>query len=787
MRLKGLVLGAGMLWAGLAAAQNNPPAGPQTLPSATTIRTETKLVLVDAVVTDKKNNYVRNLEMKDFKVYEDGKQQIVKTFSFGSDPAAPAGSRRHYIVLFFDLASMDAGNQMRARQEAAKFIDGNAGPDRLMAVVNFTGSVRIAQNFTDDVARLKQAVTQVRMSSVTTEVASAGVPNLGGMADFGVRTVLLALSNLAKNLAAVPGRKSLIMFTEGFPRTPDTNAEETAAIAACNRANVAIYPIDVRGLSVMPFASPRGAVMLPGLMKDTGLALAMNPVLRLAGILMQRGGGAGGTSGGGAGAGGGTGAPPSSGGGGSTTTGGATGGGGGGLSSSGMGGRGGGGSTTTGGGGGIGGRGGFGGSGAGGTGTMGGTSGRGGYPGGGGPGMGNRQPMPPRTSPQGQRNIIVPQFPPTASTNQQIMYELAEGTGGFVIANSNDLLGGMERIGKDQNEYYILGYTPPESTEGSCHELKVKLNRGGMNVRARLGYCNARSADVLAGTPIERTLETRAAATEAGSIAAIMQTPFFYTAPDTARVNLAIEIPSKEINFENVKGKQHAEVNVLGIVYRQNSEVAAKFSDTVKLDFDGKKEVETFAQKPYHYENQFDVASGDYNLKVVFNSGGESFGKLESPLKVDPYDGKQFAMSGVALCTDLRPISADLSAQLGMEMVEGKIPLITKNLQFNPSGTNRFKNTDKVVMYLEVYDPLLVADNPPRVGVQLRVLDKAGAQKVDSGVNEIAQFIQKGSPVVPVGLRLPVDALTAGVYKLELRAMDSAGRTTVRTVDFEVQ
>jgi len=52
----------------------------------------------------------------------------------------------------------------------------------------------------------------------------------------------------------------------------------------------------------------------------------------------------------------------------------------------------------------------------------------------------------------------------------------------------------------------------------------------------------------------------------------------------------------------------------------------------VKIDYDNEKEVEEFQAKVYHYENQFDVASGEYNLKVVFSAGGESFGKVEQPL-----------------------------------------------------------------------------------------------------------------------------------------------------------
>src|SRR5271155_442519 len=47
------------------------------------IRTETRLVLVDSVVTDKKGEYVRDLTQKDFKVWEDGKEQTLTSSLFG--------------------------------------------------------------------------------------------------------------------------------------------------------------------------------------------------------------------------------------------------------------------------------------------------------------------------------------------------------------------------------------------------------------------------------------------------------------------------------------------------------------------------------------------------------------------------------------------------------------------------------------------------------------------------------------------------------------------------------
>ena len=365
---------------------------------------------------------------------------------------------------------------------------------------------------------------------------------------------------------------------------------------------------------------------------------------------------------------------------------------------------------------------------------------------------------------------------------------LAQGTGGFVIVNTNDLLGGLEKIGKEQNEYYVLGYTPTDSPEGSCHTLKVKVEQGGTNVRSRSGYCNVKPVDLLAGNPTEKDLENRVAGTQAGNVTASMQVAFFYTSPNTARVDMAMDADPESIKFDKVKGKFHGTMNVLGIVYRPDGTVAARFSDTVKLDLDNKKEVKAFQEQPLFYENQFEVAPGQYTLKVAFSSGGESFGKLEKPLVIDPYDGKQFTLSAVALSKDIQRVS-DLESGLDAELLEGKKPLVVQGMQITPSGANRFKKGDRNGLYAEVYEPLLLGTNPPDVAVQLRILDrKTGQQKQDTGLMRVGGLVHAENPVIPVGLKLPIDNLTAGAYRLELKAMDSAGSTsTVRTADFDLE
>src|SRR5205085_2103468 len=138
---------------------------PATAPGI--IKAQTNLVLVDAIATDKKGNYIRNLEAGDFRVYEDNKERKIVSFSRMSDvprPAAP--DQKHYLVLLFDNSTMNPTDQSRARQAAAQFIDKTAMPDRLLAVADFGGTLKIAQNFTADTGRLKAVVSGIKYSAV---------------------------------------------------------------------------------------------------------------------------------------------------------------------------------------------------------------------------------------------------------------------------------------------------------------------------------------------------------------------------------------------------------------------------------------------------------------------------------------------------------------------------------------------------------------------------------------------------------------------------------------------
>src|SRR5579884_3645469 len=467
------------------------PGQPAKAPdSGAVIRTESKLVLVDAIVTDKKGNIVRDLEAKDFRVSEDGKEQMITSFSFEADPTSPAYSEKRNTILFFDATSMNIGDMAVARTAVLKFLDSDAAKNHRVAVVSFSGTFRVVQNFTEDFERVKQALDKVGPFSTSTqpakELAGGGSrpptrqgPGQGRTLSGGVtgmnldgRTLVLVLTDFLRALSGVNGRKALVLFSGGVFLPNEQITRVSQAADAASRSNVAIYPIEIRDLTSPGLAQNKPvsvelAGISPAALRRVPVAFALGVVPEIA--FFQRGGGGAGGGAGGGGAGGG-------------------------------GARGGAGPGA-------------------GPGTGAGTGAGGGqFPSGnsnlGGPGGGQNTPAGRDTNMPGNN---------LETTLIDVLYKLADETGGFVTRAAENPDDAMQRIGREQNEHYLLGYVPPDSDEGSCHTLKVKLLRGGgLKQRSRTDYCKVKSRDMLAGKPVEKLLESRATTSQPGTVAAAM-------------------------------------------------------------------------------------------------------------------------------------------------------------------------------------------------------------------------------------------------------------------------
>jgi hypothetical protein len=138
-------------------------------------------------------------------------------------------------------------------------------------------------------------------------------------------------------------------------------------------------------------------------------------------------------------------------------------------------------------------------------------------------------------------------------------------------------------------------------------------------------------------------------------------------------------------------------------------------------------------------------------LRLVLGTGGQTFGKYESPLAIDEYDGKQFQLSSVALSDKMQPVS-QLAAQLDAVLLEEKTPLVVRGIQLTPSPSGQFSRDSRVGLYCEIYEPLLIGSLQPQVGISFHIIDKKTNNIVfDSGTMLVTGLAQSGNPVIPVG------------------------------------
>jgi VWFA-related protein len=366
------------------------------------------------------------------------------------------------------------------------------------------------------------------------------------------------------------------------------------------------------------------------------------------------------------------------------------------------------------------------------------------------------------------------------------LLQLAQQTGGFAFFNNNDLQGGMEKASAEMDEYYLLGYVPPNPVhDGRYHKIHVKVDRAGADVRYRNGYSDTKSANLLVAKSEGHVLEARAASFDVGEIPVNLTTPYFYVKPGVARINLTLSIPVSSIDFKKHGDDFHSQVNVLGIATRDDGSVAARFSDTASVDY--KKDEKPAKESPFYYENSFKIAPGEYTFKLVLSAGGEKFGKYVVPLVVEPFTDQEFTLSGPAFGDAVVTYLLD-SAEMDPALIEGSVPMVANGMQIVPSSSNRFKKDKQPVVYMEVYDPLLASENLS-LGFLYDIVNRKTQEKVQtSNTLPINQYVRPGNPRVPVIFNLLIDKLQPGDYAIEIRARDSAGNISpVRTGEFSVQ
>jgi VWFA-related protein len=242
------------------------------------------LVQVDAVVTDKDGRPVADLAREDFEVLQDDRPVEITNFAYVSTPPAPdevaavgPGTprrlpaervRRTIAIVVDDLRSNESAQV--TRDAVRRFVDDRMEPGDLIAIVQARAGAGALQQFSADKNVLHAAIDRIRFtprSRPETDCEEAPPAADRGIhealqTDIFVRGTLGVLNFVVRGLKELPGRKSVVLMSDGIPCALDVpDAKETGAsrvraamlnlVDLANRSAVAIYSIDVRGVQTL--------------------------------------------------------------------------------------------------------------------------------------------------------------------------------------------------------------------------------------------------------------------------------------------------------------------------------------------------------------------------------------------------------------------------------------------------------------------------------------------------------------------------------------------------------
>jgi len=267
------------------------------------VRITTNLVQVDAVITDSKGRLVTDLRPEELDIREDGKSQTITHLSLveleskevirqpnpldkTSPPLPPVRLRpeevHRTIALVVDDLGLSFESTYFVREALKKFLDKQMQPNDLVAIIRTSGGIGALQQFTSDKRLLYAAADKVKWNprgrgNVYAFAPAAGDPLAVRAKDdatiarnvdqdleqfredvFSVGT-LGALNHVVRGLNHLPGRKSILLISDGLPITnrsdPARNIRVISRLRSlidlANRSAVVIYTLDARGLPIL--------------------------------------------------------------------------------------------------------------------------------------------------------------------------------------------------------------------------------------------------------------------------------------------------------------------------------------------------------------------------------------------------------------------------------------------------------------------------------------------------------------------------------------------------------
>lgn len=341
---------------------------------------------------------------------------------------------------------------------------------------------------------------------------------------------------------------------------------------------------------------------------------------------------------------------------------------------------------------------------------------------------------------------------------------LAEETGGFAVINTNSFEATFNRIVGENSSYYVLAYYPPNpKRDGKFHNIRVRVNRPGVTVRARRGYANpSGKPPAVAANPASRlSVEAKEALDSpipvSGLTIQVFAAPFKGTAPK-ASVLVGVEMSGKSLKLA---AGDKLQLSYYAIDAKGKYQGGSTDTVTLNLRPETKAIVE---QTGLRALSRFDLPPGRYQLRIAANElASKAVGSVLYDLEVPDFSKTPLAMSGIALTS----------------VASSRVPTVRPDEEMRqllpapPIATRIFPPDDEIALFAEVYDN--AAATPHKVDITTTVTSDEGKVVFTAEETRDSSDIQGKSGGYGYTTRVPLKGLPAGLYVLKVEARSRLG------------
>ena len=252
---------------------------------------------------------------------------------------------------------------------------------------------------------------------------------------------------------------------------------------------------------------------------------------------------------------------------------------------------------------------------------------------------------------------------------------------------------------------------------------------------------------------------------------------FLRATSSTVIVPITVQVPNRELNFQNKQGVHSAVLDLYGRITTPGGVVVQTFEDVISRDFPDSL-YQSALNLSSIYQKSVPLRSGLYRLDLVIkDTVSGNLGVFNTALRVPHFEDDKLDASSLILADQIEPVA---STQLGTGQ------FVLNSYKVRPRLSQEFSSADKLGIFLQLYN-LKVDDASHKTSVSVVYRILRDQQELWRLV-ETPDHLHQGGEQLTIERFLPVASLASGRYTIEVTAIDLLNNDTViRTANFTVK